>query len=406
MADSLLHRQPKKKNPFTLPSILAPDPSSSLAQNLVLHGRALDVIRAVTRDEAGRLKEIGERAREKADKRNMYLLREGGMFAVCFIYADSDTCTVILPNSPLAATTSPADLERRTNSFNARRALLKSNPSLYISKSRLSIRQIPLFVTEQMLKRLAIHAMRAFEKEVKEGKRDELTEEETRDPGGRPGDSDAVRDVAREADNETDASSVASSLSTSATKSAKRKANFLQKLARTQRRGASISGVKQAKIVRQAERVDVITGKGRSRGYGFVEMYTHADALRVLRWANGNTDVDALLRSWWSEELERLIKIERATLKGEQKDEEEKSEARLKRMVTELAKEGKRKENDEARGRGTLIVEFSIENVQVVQRRKAVQKNSKSSSVRPQKQARSQDEKSTRPSKKRRTSKM
>ena len=68
----------KKKNPFVLPSILTPDPSSSLARSLVLHGRTLDVVRAVTRDVAGKLKEEGERTREKADKRNMYLLREGG----------------------------------------------------------------------------------------------------------------------------------------------------------------------------------------------------------------------------------------------------------------------------------------------------------------------------------------
>jgi nucleolar protein 4 len=68
----------KKKNPFVLPSILTPDPSSGLARSLVLHGRTLDVVRAVTRDVAGRLKEEGERMREKADKRNMYLLREGG----------------------------------------------------------------------------------------------------------------------------------------------------------------------------------------------------------------------------------------------------------------------------------------------------------------------------------------
>lgn len=61
-----------------MPSILTPDPSSSLAKSLVLHGRTLDVVRAVTRDEAGRLKDEGERRREKADKRNMYLLREGG----------------------------------------------------------------------------------------------------------------------------------------------------------------------------------------------------------------------------------------------------------------------------------------------------------------------------------------
>jgi nucleolar protein 4 len=68
----------KKKNPFKLPTLLTPDPSSSMAQTLVLHGRTLDLARAVTRDEAGRLKEQGERAREKKDKRNLYLLREGG----------------------------------------------------------------------------------------------------------------------------------------------------------------------------------------------------------------------------------------------------------------------------------------------------------------------------------------
>jgi nucleolar protein 4 len=61
-----------------MPSILTPDPSSMLAQNLVLHGRTLDVVRAVTRDEARKLKEAGEKIRQKADKRNMYLLREGG----------------------------------------------------------------------------------------------------------------------------------------------------------------------------------------------------------------------------------------------------------------------------------------------------------------------------------------
>ena len=68
----------QKKNAFVLPSILTPDASSSLARSLVLYGRTLDVVRAVTRDVAGRLKEEGERMREKADKRNMYLLREGG----------------------------------------------------------------------------------------------------------------------------------------------------------------------------------------------------------------------------------------------------------------------------------------------------------------------------------------
>jgi len=49
-----------------------------MAQSLVLHGRTLDVVRAVTRDEAGKLKEEGDKKRERADKRNIYLLREGG----------------------------------------------------------------------------------------------------------------------------------------------------------------------------------------------------------------------------------------------------------------------------------------------------------------------------------------
>ncbi|CDO75284.1 hypothetical protein BN946_scf184334.g2 [Trametes cinnabarina] len=144
-----------KKNPFKMPSLLTPDPSASIAQNLVLHGRTLDVSRAVTRDEATRLKEIGERQREKADKRNLYLLREG----------------IILPNTPAAELLPPAEVEKRTQSFNARRALLRSNPSLYVSRTRLSVRQLPLFVTERMLKRLAIHAMRAFEAEARGDKK-------------------------------------------------------------------------------------------------------------------------------------------------------------------------------------------------------------------------------------------
>lgn len=67
-------------------SILTPDPSALSAQSLVLHGRTLDVVRAVTRDEAGKLKEANEKAREKADKRNMYLLREGGELCLRYLF--------------------------------------------------------------------------------------------------------------------------------------------------------------------------------------------------------------------------------------------------------------------------------------------------------------------------------
>jgi hypothetical protein len=59
-----------KHNSFMLPSLLTSDPSSSIAQGLVPHRRTLDVVRAVTMNEATKLKEEGEREREKTDKRN------------------------------------------------------------------------------------------------------------------------------------------------------------------------------------------------------------------------------------------------------------------------------------------------------------------------------------------------
>ncbi|KAG7090897.1 hypothetical protein E1B28_009976 [Marasmius oreades] len=331
------------KNPFTLPSILTPDPSSSLARSLVLHGRTLDVVRAVTRTEAGKLREEGERQRQKADKRNMYLLREG----------------VILPNTPPAESLAPADLERRTASFNARRNLLKSNPSLYISKTRLSIRQIPLFVTEHMLKRLALHAVKAFNIEFKNGERKGLSPDEL-------------------AENEDEISQDATTDHKGEGKSKVRKH----------------AGVRQAKIVRQQERIDPVTGKGRSRGYGFVEMHNHPDALRVLRWANNNHNLGTLFEQWWKEELQDLIRRERG------KGKEEKNEDRLKRMQAELELEpGMVK-----KAKGTLIIEFSIENVQVIKRRNAQHKKPEAISIAKEELTLPKPEDQSPPPKKRRVS--
>jgi nucleolar protein 4 len=278
-------------------------------------------VRAVTRDQAGKLKDEGEKRREKADKRNLYLLREGGKvdFIVITVIFVNQNSPVILPNTPAASTIPPVELEKRTNSFTARRTMLRTNPSLYVSKTRLSVRQIPLFVTERTLKRLALHALRTFKDEVKKGERDGLTPEE-------------LEEATKESDEPGDSS----------TKPKK------------QSQGSKSKGVKQAKIVRQHERVDPATGKGRSKGYGFIEMPRHADALRVLRWANNNPAVAPLLSTWWKEELGDLIKLEKG--KGDP------DEARLKRIKDEL-------EGQVKTPKGTLIVEFSIENVQVVQRR-------------------------------------
>jgi len=179
-----------------------------------------------------------------------------------------------------------------------------------------------------MVKRLALHSLKSFKAEVKAGTRDPLTADELAEPK-------VEEDVkAIEVD--------------------KKKKKFLGR----------DTAVKQTKIVRQAERVDPVTGKGRSKGYGFVEMHRHADALRFLRWANNNPELGDLFQSWWKDELESLLKNEKL------KDEKDRDEARMKRLKEEIEKGS----DSGKKSKGTLIVEFSIENIQVVQRRSAIQK--------------------------------
>ncbi|KAG8807345.1 RNA recognition motif-containing protein [Serendipita sp. 399] len=314
------------KNPFSAPSLLTPDPSSSLARTLVIHGRTLDVVRAVTRETAGKLHEAGVKMREKADKRNLYLMREG----------------VIFPNSPAASTIPPAELEKRMNAFNARRNLIRTNPSLFVSKTRLSIRQLPTFVSERCLKRLAHHAIKTFDEEVVKGDRDGLEEEEMQDEDGR-----RVVDPLSGAE---------VSLSVKQEKERGKKGG---------RKGKGGGGaVKQAKIVRLSERVDPLTGKGKSKGYGFLEMEKHADALKVLRWANNNPEMGKLLKSWWMEGLKEALSTLEA--KGGKRSEEEST--RMKRLKEVIANSDL--DNvEKANSKRTLVVEFSIENAVIIKKR-------------------------------------
>lgn len=192
-----------------------------------------------------------------------------------------------------------------------------------------------------MLKRLASHAVKAFESEVKQGSRQPLTADE----------------LARVLTPEELTGMLVDGDVMEANKQKDKKRNKFK---------GRDTGVKQAKIVRQAERVDSLTGKGRSKGYGFVEMNKHTDALRLLRWANNNPDVGPLFDVWWKDELENLLKLEKA------KPESEKDDTRVKRLKEEIdrsAGDGKK------RSKGSLIVEFSIENIQVMQRRNASQKD-------------------------------
>jgi nucleolar protein 4 len=235
----------------------------------------------------------------------------------------ADAFAVILPGTSAAEIMPAVEVEKRAASFNARRALLRSNPALFVSRTRLSVRQLPLFVTARGLKRLALHAVRAFEDEVRAGTRAALTPDELvpdeRDAGGEPGAEGASK---------------------------KRRAP------------GRATAVRQAKVVAQGDRVDGATGLPRSKGYGFVELHAHAHALRFLRWANGNPAVGPLLSEWWAAEAADLAAAE------EKKPKEQRDDERVKR----LREEAQRKER---KGRGDLIVEFSIENSQVVQRRAA-----------------------------------
>jgi len=275
-------------------------------------------VRAVTRNEATKLKEEGERRREKIDKRNVYLLREGGNVQhPRSVGSFTHIGTVITANSPAADSLPAEELEKRTNSFNARRNLLKTNPSLYVSKTRLSVRQIPPGVTEYMLRRLANYAIREFEEEVGRGEREPL------DP------AEVEAEEAAERNRE---------------KKGKR----------------SGQKVKQAKIVRESGKVDALTGKGKSKGYGFLELHKHEDALRVVRWANNNRAVGELWDGWWKSEVAELIRKEKGT--GED------GGKRLKELKEEAQTESKWKVTKK-----TLIVEFSIENIQVTERRKSRQ---------------------------------
>ncbi|KAJ9107140.1 hypothetical protein QFC19_002800 [Naganishia cerealis] len=302
-------------NPFALPSILTIDPSSQAAAKLVLHGRTLDVVRALTREDASVKKEDAEKARQKADKRNTYLMREG----------------VIFPNAPAASTLPELEITKRVESFNTRRKLLESNPSLYISKTRLSIRQIPLYATDRTIKRLGIHAVKEFDAEVAAGKREPLSREELMD--------DTQSPVALASKKNTGRKTV----------------------------------VMQSKVERQNDRIDGVTGLGRSKGYGFLEMRTHQDALKVLRWANNNPDVSALMKEWVAVELEELAQREKEKLvkareQQPKPDDLDDQELKYKKLQAKV-KEGVAGLTDQMKQGKTLLVEFSVENVQVVKRR-------------------------------------
>jgi nucleolar protein 4 len=202
-----------------------------------------------------------------------------------------------------------------------------------------------------MLKRLAGWSCKAFESDVKRGRRSPLTLDELRES------VNALAAKAAEPEVKAEESMAIDGDETEKT-APKDKKKF----------GKGPSKVKQSKILRQDDRLDPLTGLKRSKGYGFLEMHTHADALRVIRWANANSAVHKLFHSWWMEDLKfQIERLQGDTGKKEISDTEK--EVRIKRMQDKLKELEGEDEKSIARQGKTLIIEFSIENAVTVKRR-------------------------------------
>ncbi len=242
-----------------------------------LEGRVLHVMRVVGKDEATKLTEEGRLSRNdrERDKRRLYLLSEGAVSS----------------KSPLYQLLTPTEIKLREASVKQRSAILQRNPSLHLSLTRLSVRNIPRNFSSKDLKALARQAVVGFAKDVKENRRLPLSKEEL-DRGGE---------------------------------------EMKQAEIERKKRGKGI--VKQAKIVfegREGGKVTEKSGAGRSRGYGFIEYTSHRWALMGLRWLNGHA-------------------ISSAPSDAQQ------------------GSSGKEQSSNKQR---RLIVEFAIENAQVVTRRR------------------------------------
>ncbi|KAK9325399.1 hypothetical protein V1517DRAFT_314796 [Lipomyces orientalis] len=217
----------------------------------------------------------------------------------------------IAPDSTLGQLISKTDMDIRQQSLAVRRQQLRSNPSLHLSLTRLAVRNIPRSMTATQLKLLARRAIVAFAEEVQAGTRQSLSKEELE----RSHSYDEERDI----------------------KSRKKKYGV----------------VKQVKIISE----DNKTGTGRSRGYGFIEYASHRLALMGLRWLNareiGPKDLVQLQQEFAKADAE---------VAGAQNEGKSKSKK---------GKTGDMIKNSEDLRKRRLVVEFAIENIEVVKRRQA-----------------------------------
>jgi nucleolar protein 4 len=208
-------------------SILLAEPSLTASTTpFYLDGRFLHILPYVAAADASALSAQHKQDRRIKDKRNLYLMREG----------------VIFPEMPAARSLTALEVEKRVEAYNQRRTLLSKNPNLFVSKTRVSIRNLWLKVDDGQLKQICRNAIDSFWKEVESGDREPL-------------EVDALDEVEN------------------------KKGNV---------RPFTKAPIKQVKIMRDTDRMDPETGKARSRGFAFVEFIRHIDALCCLRWLNNN----------------------------------------------------------------------------------------------------------------------
>lgn len=228
-------RPDRSEKSSSIKQSLLEDTTKDLSGRFTIDGRVLQVSQAVDRREATRLTCAGNNLRDARDKdkRRLYLLAEG----------------TVAPDTPLYSLLSTTEMKVREDVNRQKQSLLRSNPSLHLSLTRLSIRNLPRSINSKDLKALAREAVVNFAKDVKSGARKSLSKEEE----SRGGEDMRNAEKARKA------------------------------------KGKGI--VKQAKVQfegRDGGKAAEKSGAGRSRGYGFIEYSSHRWALMGLRWLNGH----------------------------------------------------------------------------------------------------------------------
>lgn len=185
-----------------------------------LQGRTLLIARATDRERARDLVQDSSKKKDRPDPRNMRLAWIGH----------------IKPDSAEAHGMSEADFAKRAKAEKEKKAKLSKNPNTFVSETRLSVRNLPKFVDEKILKQLFLLGARYDARRTSNDKASETVQRQ-KGPSRQP-------------------------------------------------------RISHTKILRDAQRND------RSRGYGFVQFEEHRHALQALHRLNNNPSaLDMLLEA-------------------------------------------------------------------------------------------------------------